>query len=120
MTGYAEWVLGDLRSRTAMHVTTEIDPPSGAMFARNAFNAEFSQRVAFFDVDDPGRSVTGDRTEFLGRNGSLQRPAAAQRPRDSRPGTLLPGRHLPPGWRRLAGRSASSPDPGHGRAALER
>jgi cellobiose phosphorylase len=32
--------------------------------------------VAFFDVDDPMRTVTGDRAEFIGRNGSLQDPAA--------------------------------------------
>ena len=25
-TGYVEWVLGDLRSKTAMHVSTEVDP----------------------------------------------------------------------------------------------
>ena len=31
-TGYAEWVLGDLRSKSAMHVVTEIDPNSGAPF----------------------------------------------------------------------------------------
>ena len=34
-TGYAEWVLGDLRPKSAMHVITEIDPNSGALFARN-------------------------------------------------------------------------------------
>jgi cyclic beta-1,2-glucan synthetase len=27
-TGYVEWVLGDLRGKSAMHVTTEIDPPA--------------------------------------------------------------------------------------------
>ena len=35
-----------------MHVVTEIDPASGALFARNAYNTEFAGRVAFFDVDE--------------------------------------------------------------------
>jgi cyclic beta-1,2-glucan synthetase len=47
-----EWVLGDLRPKSAMHVTTEIDPYSGALYARNPYNTEFPDRVAFFDVDD--------------------------------------------------------------------
>ncbi|HWJ06043.1 MAG TPA: glucoamylase family protein [Steroidobacteraceae bacterium] len=81
VTGYVEWVLGDLRAKTAMHVTTEADPQTGAVFARNPFNTEFPQRTGFFDVDDPARAVTGDRTEFIGRNGSLQRPAALTRTR---------------------------------------
>ena len=51
-TGYVEWVLGDLRSKSAMHVMTEIDPNSGALFARNPYNTEFADRVAFFDVDE--------------------------------------------------------------------
>ena len=80
-TGYVEWVLGDLRAKSAMHVRTEIDSQTGALFARNPFNSEFPDRIAFFDVDDTGRSVTGDRVEFLGRNGSLQRPEAMLRAR---------------------------------------
>jgi len=80
-TGYAEWVLGDLRPHAGMHVITEIDPSSGALFARNAYNTEFRDRVAFFDVDDKMRTITGDRTEFLGRNGTLQSPAAMKRTR---------------------------------------
>ena len=78
-TGYVEWVLGDLRSKSAMHVITEIDPGSGALFARNPYNTEFADRVAFFDVDDATRTVSGDRTEFLGRNGTLRSPAAMTR-----------------------------------------
>jgi cyclic beta-1,2-glucan synthetase len=35
-----------------MHVTTEVDPYSGAIYARNPYNTEFPDRVAFFDVDD--------------------------------------------------------------------
>ena len=78
-TGYVEWVLGDLREKTAMHVVTESDPVSGALFARNAYNGEFPNRVGFFDVDDPARSIDGDRIEFLGRNGSTAMPAALGR-----------------------------------------
>jgi cellobiose phosphorylase len=78
-TGYVEWVLGDLRPKTAMHVVTEIDASSGALHARNAYNIEFADRVAFFHVDDATRTVSGNRTEFLGRNGTLGNPAAMRR-----------------------------------------
>lgn len=76
VTGYVEWVLGDLRQKSTMHVITELDPRTGALFARNAYNVEFADRVAFFDVDEPNRSLTGDRIEFLGRNGTVDSPAA--------------------------------------------
>jgi cyclic beta-1,2-glucan synthetase len=82
-TGYVEWVLGDLQSKTAMHVNTEIDPNSGAVLARNPYSPEFGDRMAFFDADGATRahgvSVSGDRREFLGRNGSLRNPAALHR-----------------------------------------
>jgi len=77
-TGYVEWVLGDLAAKTAMHVVTELDA-SGALFARNAYNAEFADLVAFFDVDDAQRTLSGDRSEFIGRNCSLRHPAAMGR-----------------------------------------
>ena len=78
-TGYVEWVLGDLRPKSAMHVATEVDPYSSALYARNPYNTEFPDRVAFFDVDDADRTVTCDRAEFIGRNGSLENPAAMAR-----------------------------------------
>jgi cellobiose phosphorylase len=80
-TGFVEWVLGGLRAKSAQHVVTEIDAASGALFARNAYNSEFSGRVAFLDVDDLSRTLTGDRAEFLGRNGTLARPDALTRSR---------------------------------------
>ncbi len=80
-TGYVEWVLGDLRPKTGMHVVTEADPVTGALFAKNAYNTEFPERIAFYYVDATAMSVTGDRTEFIGRNGSLQNPAALSRTR---------------------------------------
>jgi len=79
VTGYAEWVLGDLRPKTAMHVITEVDSSTGAVFARNPYITEFGERIAFFGVNDPAPAITGDRTEFIGRNGSLSAPAAMTR-----------------------------------------
>ena len=85
-TGYAEWVLGDLRPRSAMHVITEVDSATGALLARNPYSAEFGEQVAFFDaawsgVSDVTRTVTGDRAEFIGRNGTFATPAAMNRVR---------------------------------------
>lgn len=78
-TGYVEWVLGDLRPKSAMHIITGIDTLSNALFASNHYNDEFGNRAAFFNVDDLTRTITGDRTEFLGRNGTLANPAAMAR-----------------------------------------
>jgi cyclic beta-1,2-glucan synthetase len=80
-TGYWEWVFSDLRQRTVLHIQTEIDGDSGAFLARNFYNNEFNDWIAFIDVDDPHRTFTGDRHEFLGRNGSLAQPAALGRER---------------------------------------
>ncbi|MET1162626.1 MAG: glucoamylase family protein, partial [Pseudoxanthomonas sp.] len=78
-TGYVEWILGDIRVKTQMHVVSELDGASNVLTARNPYNTEFGGRVAFFDVDGAVRSFTTDRAEFLGRNGSLQEPAAMLR-----------------------------------------
>jgi cyclic beta-1,2-glucan synthetase len=75
VTGYVEWVLSDLRARSAMHLVTTTDS-SGAIFVRNPYSSDFADRIAFFDVDDSTRTVCCDRTEFLGRNGSLANPAS--------------------------------------------
>jgi len=75
-TGYCEWVLGQLRSNTLMHIITEIDSKSGAILARNPYNTEFRGRVAFLAANESTAFFTGDRTEFLGRNGTLANPSA--------------------------------------------
>ncbi|MGP8199593.1 MAG: GH36-type glycosyl hydrolase domain-containing protein [Limisphaerales bacterium] len=81
VTSYAEWVMGDLRHNNLLHVQTEVDLKTGALLARNYYNTEFPERIAFLDVNDSTRTLTGDRKEFIGRNGSLSRPAALKRAR---------------------------------------
>ena len=76
VTGYWELVLGQWRSGNLMHVVTEIDPTTGALFARNVYNREFAGKVVFVSVSDGTRTITGNRTEFLGRNGTPANPAA--------------------------------------------
>lgn len=83
-TGYVEWVLGDMRPKTAAHIHTDVATDNGALYARNRYSNDFGDWVGFFDVDESDRlfsTVTCDRTEFIGRNGSLRRPAALRRTR---------------------------------------
>jgi cyclic beta-1,2-glucan synthetase len=74
VTAYVEWVLGSSRSASAPFTITEIDPQSGALFARSAWSGEFGNRIAFADLAGKQTSYTGDRTEFLGRNGTPEHP----------------------------------------------
>ncbi|AQQ72550.1 Cellobiose phosphorylase [Limihaloglobus sulfuriphilus] len=81
VNGYWEWVLGDLRENNLLHVQTEVDLKTGALLARNFYNTEFRERIAFVDVQNSTRTVTGDRKEFIGRNGNLANPASLKRDR---------------------------------------
>jgi len=79
VTAYVEWVLGAARTGAAPFVVTDIDPATGALFARTSWNGEFAPRVAFADLGGRQTSWTGDRLEFLGRNAGLDLPAALRR-----------------------------------------
>jgi cyclic beta-1,2-glucan synthetase len=81
LTAICELVLGDLRETHAPHIVTELDPKTGALLAHNAYNTDFAQRVIFLDCSETRRTITGDRREFLGRNGSLAHPACMSRTR---------------------------------------
>ncbi len=78
VTSYNELVLGVERSISAPYLITEIDE-AGTIYARNPFNNEFGERIAFVAANEQISSSTCDRKEFLGRNGSLARPAALSR-----------------------------------------
>ncbi len=79
LTGYWELVLGEWRHVNLMHIITEIEPYSGALLARNAYSRGFANRVFFAQVSAEERTVSGNRTEFIGRNRSLAAPAALRR-----------------------------------------
>jgi cyclic beta-1,2-glucan synthetase len=81
LTGYWELVLGEWRHANLMHIVTENDPDSGALFARNPYSRSQPGRVFFAQVSEPRHTVSGSRTEFIGRNGSLGDPAAMRRAR---------------------------------------
>ncbi len=104
VTGYVDWVLGDERAKTQMQVVTEVDAPTGALFARNAYNTDFAGRTAFFDAHSDAHSETdadadgdadsnahseaahaaievcADRADFFGSTGNLAAPAALVAP----------------------------------------
>jgi cyclic beta-1,2-glucan synthetase len=77
VTQYVDWVLGGQRHKTAPFIVTEIEPRTRALIARNPWNAaEFRTQVVFLDLGGKQQSCCADRLQFLGRHGSLAKPAA--------------------------------------------
>ncbi|MDT0136414.1 GH36-type glycosyl hydrolase domain-containing protein [Acidovorax sp. PRC11] len=76
VTTYAEWVLGTSRAASAPFILTEVDAATSVLLARNPWSTAFPGRVAFADLAGRQSAWTADRTEFLGRHGSLTAPAA--------------------------------------------
>ncbi|MGI8587300.1 MAG: GH36-type glycosyl hydrolase domain-containing protein [Chloroflexia bacterium] len=95
VTNYIEWVMGVDREPSARFVITGWDADASALVARNPYNNEFADRVAFMAVGQSNRpapySYTADRAAFLGRNGRLSAPAAlaVAEPLDGRTGAGL-------------------------------
>ncbi len=104
VTYYAEWVLGVRRQENAPFIITEWDESAQIMLARNGYQETFRNATAFLGVypqpeasmEPPAElefgakgnvagtddlSWTADRNEFLGRNGTLENPAALTRER---------------------------------------
>ena len=81
VTYYAEWVLGTVRENAPLQVVCERDLESGAIMARNAWAGDFAQKIAFVASGSPALSATADRTEFLGKYGSVSTPDGLKRVR---------------------------------------
>lgn len=78
-TYYAEWVLGTAHESTQPYVIPEFDADTQALLARNPYNLEFAERVAFVAASGQPHGLTASRTEFLGRMGNYWLPAALNR-----------------------------------------
>jgi cyclic beta-1,2-glucan synthetase len=85
VTAYVEWVLGTLPAATGPYVSTELEPVTGGVLARNLWSGP-DGRVAFVDLGGRQTAWTADRVEFIGRNGTVDCPAALAN------GTALSGR----------------------------
>lgn len=75
---YLDWVLDVYRDKGARHIATEYDENRNAILARNFYNNEFAERVAFAGLftehASEYREATADRTQFIGRNNNHENP----------------------------------------------
>ncbi len=87
---FADWVLGGTRESCQMHLQTSRDAQSGAVLARQYWNGAYTGHVAFAASSPAAVTYSGDRSQFLGRNRSVARPAALERARlDNRTGVAM-------------------------------
>lgn len=78
-TQYIEWVLGITHANSMATIIPEYDTSLECLLASNPYNGEFGERVAFLLASKSIHGLTCDRTEFIGRNGTIAFPAALQR-----------------------------------------
>nr|WP_240451242.1 glucoamylase family protein [Wenzhouxiangella sp. XN201] len=78
-TCYLEWVLGNRRGDTALHLDCELDLEHHALLASNGYERFAGRGHAFVASDQPVHGFTTDRREFLGQGGSIDQPAALWR-----------------------------------------
>ncbi|HSJ88151.1 MAG TPA: glucoamylase family protein [Anaerolineales bacterium] len=76
---FAEWVLGTTHENSAPYVVPEFASSQFALLARNPYNPDFHEYVAFLACTREPSAITADREEFLGTHGSYARPAAVER-----------------------------------------
>ncbi|MBC7372253.1 MAG: phosphorylase, partial [Bdellovibrionaceae bacterium] len=80
ISSYTEWVLGFSRAQMAPTMVTELDEISNSLFASNPRSDEYGSKISFVAFRDGMDSFTCDRTEFIGRNGTLEAPGSLYNP----------------------------------------
>ncbi len=81
ITWFAEWTLGSTREDQQIHIQTSRDEESGALLARQYWSGASRGHWAFAACHPKASSWSGDRAQFLGRDGSRSNPAALDRVR---------------------------------------
>jgi cellobiose phosphorylase len=72
---YAHIVLGVVPQHTSTHVATYLNKDKKYMYAQNPYNTNFGKILSYLSiVGGENESFTGDRTEFIGRNKSIENP----------------------------------------------
>ena len=66
-------------TKSLLHVQTEMDLNTGALLARNPYNTEFAERIAFVDVERPARTSPATARSFSAATARLAQPAALRR-----------------------------------------
>ncbi len=79
VTYYAELVIGTVRDITQQYLIPEFDTELEALLFRNPYSVEFGSQYVFISANKAFHGLTTDRTEFLGRLGSIEHPAALER-----------------------------------------
>jgi cellobiose phosphorylase len=86
VTYYAEWVIGVQRQSNASFISSEWDEDAGILTAQNRYQDIFREATPFLGVfsqsaasEQESVSWTSDQLGFIGRNGSVLRPAALSR-----------------------------------------
>ena len=79
---FVEWILGDLRSKNFMHISTEAGRDE-AILSQNHYNSDYQKHTGFIlalhqQTELTYKSITGDRVEFIGRHRSSQNPLALE------------------------------------------
>jgi cyclic beta-1,2-glucan synthetase len=78
-TYYARWLLGRAPEEGISRIIVNYDAPTRSLCARNHWNSDFADQVAFLTADREPHGLTADRTEFLGHEGDPRAPAALRR-----------------------------------------
>ncbi len=73
---FLELVLGQDRTRTAPMIRARFDGDANAVIARNPFSPDYADRAVALSCDRPLDAYGASRLAFLGRGGSMTRPAA--------------------------------------------
>ena len=80
ITYYAELVMGVVPQHTAEHIVTYLNEEKKYIYATNSYSQNFGKLKAFLKLfGGVDHCFTGDKSEFLGRGGSVEYPCALKR-----------------------------------------